>query len=82
MKVEILGTGCPKCKKLYQLVEETMKELGVQAEISKVDKIEEIMKYKVMLTPAIAVDGMVKTVGRIPSKAEITTWITSGLAKQ
>jgi len=76
MKIDILGTGCPKCKKLYELTQETVKELGVEAEISKVEKIQDIMKYNVMLTPAIVIDGVVKNSGRVPTKAEITTWLT------
>jgi len=76
MKLEILGTGCPKCKKLTELVTETVKEMGITAEIAKVDKINDIMEYGVMMTPALAVDGKVVVVGRIPSKDEIKKWIS------
>ena len=75
MKIEILGTGCPKCKKLYKLVQETVKELGVEAEIIKVEKIADIMKYNVMMTPAIVVDGAIKSAGRLPTKEEIASWL-------
>jgi small redox-active disulfide protein 2 len=75
MKIEILGTGCPKCKKLAELVAETVKETGVSAEIGKVDKINDIMSYGVMTTPALAIDGKVVASGRIPSKEEIKKWI-------
>jgi len=81
MKIEILGTGCPKCKKLYELVQETVKELGAEAEINKVEKIEDIMKYNVMITPVLVINGVIKVAGKIPSKAEITGWITTELAK-
>ena len=81
MKIEILGTGCPKCKKLYELVQETVKELAVEAEITKVEKIQDIMKYNVMMTPALVVGGGVKSSGRMPTKAEITSWVTSQLEK-
>ena len=76
MKIEILGTGCPKCKKLTELAKETVAELGIPAEILKVDKINDIMNYGVMLTPALAIDGEVKVAGRIPSKEEIKKWLT------
>jgi small redox-active disulfide protein 2 len=75
MKVEVLGTGCPKCKKLYELVQEAVAEIGVSAEVSKVEKITDIMKFNVMITPALAVDGDVKVAGRIPSKDEIKRWL-------
>jgi small redox-active disulfide protein 2 len=75
MKIEILGTGCPKCKKLYELAQEAIAESGVAAELSKVEKIQDIMKYNVMLTPALVVDGQVKCAGKIPSKDEIKKWI-------
>ena len=79
MKLEILGTGCPKCKKLYELVQETIKELAVEAEIIKVEKIADIMKYNVMMTPALVVNGTLKASGRVPTKAEITNWITTAV---
>ena len=75
MKIEILGTGCPKCKKLTELVEETINELDVSAEIIKVTDINKIIDYGVMVTPALVIDGDVKVTGKIPSKKEITEWI-------
>ncbi|MEW6515334.1 MAG: thioredoxin family protein [candidate division FCPU426 bacterium] len=75
MKIEILGTGCPKCKKLTELATEAVKELGIAAEISKVEKINDIMNYGVMVTPALVVDGKVRVAGRMPSKEEIRQWI-------
>jgi len=75
MKLEILGTGCPKCKKLTELTTEAVKELGVTAEISKVEKINDIMNYGVMMTPALVVNGTVKAAGRVPSKEEIIQWV-------
>jgi small redox-active disulfide protein 2 len=75
MKIEVLGTGCPKCKKLTELAHKTVKELGVSSEIVKVNKIEDIMKYDVMMTPAHVIDGDVKSAGRIPSEDEIKKWI-------
>ena len=71
MKIEILGTGCPKCKKLAQKVEETVRELNLDAAILKVTNIDEIMNYGVMMTPALAIDGEVRSAGKVPGKEEI-----------
>ncbi len=71
MKIEVLGMGCLKCKKLYESVQLAAKELNVQAEITKVDDIEKITDYGVWSTPALVIDGEVKTAGKIPSVEEI-----------
>ena len=71
MKIGILGTGCPKCKKLAQNVEEAVKELNIDAEILKVTNIDEIMNYGVMMTPALTIDGEVRSAGKVPGKEEI-----------
>jgi small redox-active disulfide protein 2 len=81
MKIEILGTGCPKCKKLTEMVTETVNEMGIVAEIGKVDKINDIMNYGVMTTPALSIDGKVVAAGRIPSKDEIKKWISGDKPK-
>ncbi len=70
-KIQILGTGCPKCKKLAENAEEAARACGLDCEIEKVKDINEIMKFGVMMTPALAVDGQVKVVGRVPSPDEI-----------
>ncbi len=75
MKIEILGIGCSKCKKLHELVEEAVNELGVSVEITKVTDINKIFDYKVLITPALAIDGDAMVVGRVPSKEEIIKWI-------
>ncbi len=75
MKIEILGTGCPKCKKLNELTEEVINELSVPAEIIKVTDINKIINYGVMITPALVIDENVKVAGKIPSKEEIAKWI-------
>ncbi|MBU3967823.1 MAG: TM0996/MTH895 family glutaredoxin-like protein [Euryarchaeota archaeon] len=75
MKIEILGTGCAKCKKLTQLAQETVNELGISAEVVKIENIDDIMNYGVMITPAIAIDEEIKSAGRLPSKDEIKKWI-------
>ncbi len=79
MKIGILGTGCPKCKKLTQNVEEAVKELNIDAEILKVTNINEIMNYGVMMTPALAVDGEVKSAGKVAGKEEIKKILLSGV---
>ena len=71
MKIEVLGTGCTKCKKLYENAVEAVKQSGREAEIVKVEDIKEIMAYGVMSTPALAVDGVVKTSGKLVSPQEI-----------
>lgn len=71
MKIQILGTGCPKCKKLTQHAEEAVNALGLDAEIEKVTQISDIMKFGVMMTPALAVDGKVKSSGMLLSVDEI-----------
>ncbi len=70
-KLQILGPGCPKCKKLAEHTETVAKDLGIEYEIEKVTDINDIMKFGVMMTPALAVDGQVKVVGKVPSPDEI-----------
>ncbi len=70
-KVQILGTGCPKCKKLAENAQAAVREAGLECEIVKVTDINEIMKFGVMLTPALAIDGQVKTVGKVPAPEDI-----------
>jgi small redox-active disulfide protein 2 len=71
MKIEILGVGCPKCKQLTANAEIAVKELNINAEISKVSDIGKIVEYGVMMTPALAVDGAVVSAGKVLSKEEI-----------
>ena len=81
MKIKILGTGCPKCKKLYAEAEKAIAASGAAVELEKIEKIDEIVKYAVMMTPALVVDGQVKASGRIPPSSEILSWINSAAAK-
>ena len=71
MKIEILGTGCPKCKQLMANAEAAVKELNIQAEIGKVTDMDKITEYGVMLTPALVVDGAVVSSGKLFTKDEI-----------
>jgi len=81
MKIKVLGTGCPKCKKLYAEAEKAVAASGIAAELEKVEKIDDIMKYGVMMTPALVIDEEVKATGRIPAMSEIVSWITTAAAK-
>ena len=76
MKIEILGTGCPKCKKTKEVIEKVLKETGVEAKVVKVEDFETILNYGVMVTPAVVIDGEVKLAGKIPDEKEILKWIT------
>jgi len=71
MEIKILGTGCPKCKSLEKLTRDTVAEIGLEANISKVDDIMDIMNYGVVSTPALVIDGKVVLNGRLPSSKEI-----------
>jgi len=75
-KLQILGTGCPKCKKLAENAEIAAKEIGMEYELEKITKIGDIMKFGVMITPALAVDGVVKSVGKVPSVEDIKAMLT------
>jgi small redox-active disulfide protein 2 len=76
MKIEILGTGCAKCKKTKEIIEKVLKETGVEAEVVKVEDVEKILNYGVMVTPAVVVDGDLKTVGKAPDEKEVRKWIS------
>lgn len=71
MKIQILGTGCPKCKKLGELADQAAKELGLEYEIEKVADIMKIMEFGVMTTPALAVDGAVLSAGHLPAYEKV-----------
>lgn len=71
MKIQILGTGCAKCKALASNVEKAVKELSLNAEIEKVTGIEDILKFQLLMTPGLVIDGQVKATGRVPSAEEI-----------
>ena len=81
MDVHVLGTGCAKCKRLFAEAEKAIAASGVPASLQKVEKIDDIMKFGVMMTPALVVDGEVKCYGRIPQISEIVSWLTTAAAK-
>ncbi|MFH1970029.1 MAG: thioredoxin family protein [Verrucomicrobiota bacterium] len=70
-QIQILGTGCPKCKLLTANAKEAVKALGIEAQIEKIEKIQDIMKFGVMMTPALVMDGQVKSAGKVLSADEI-----------
>ncbi|MFU8858258.1 MAG: thioredoxin family protein [Deferrisomatales bacterium] len=71
MKIEVLGTGCPKCQKLYEAAKEAVSRTGADAQVSKVEDLGEIMKRGIMVTPALAVDGQIKSAGKVLKVEEI-----------
>jgi small redox-active disulfide protein 2 len=77
MKIQILGTGCAKCKALVENTKKAVEELGVDAEIEKIEDIKEIMKFNVMMTPGLVIDGEVKSTGRVLSPEDIKKLIAA-----
>jgi len=75
IKLQVLGTGCHKCRKLVENTEAAAKALGIEYEIEKVTDINEIMKIGVMVTPALVVESQVKVVGKVPSEDEIKSML-------
>jgi len=75
MEIKVLGPGCPKCQQTEKNVKETVSEAGVDAKVDKVTDTMQIASYGVFGTPAVVVDGEVKSVGKIPTKDEIKGWI-------
>ena len=75
MEIKVLGPGCAKCEQTEKIVKEAVSETGVDAQITKVTDVMEIAKHGVFGTPAVVVDGEVKSVGKVPSKEEVKAWI-------
>ena len=82
MKVQILGVGCSKCKVLTANAERAVQELGLQASIEKVTDIRDIMKFQILMTPGLVIDGTVRSAGRIPSSDEIKEMLQEVEANQ
>ncbi len=72
LELKVLGPGCSNCKRLFTEAEKALRQLGIEAPITKVEKIDAIMTYQVMMTPALVINGKVKVAGRVPSQAELT----------
>jgi len=75
VNVKVLGPGCPNCQRLAQVVYDVLEELELEASIEKVTKYPEILKYNILATPGLVINGKVVSAGRIPSKAEVRTWL-------
>ena len=81
LTIKVLGSGCANCKKLEALTHQVVDQMGAQAEIIKVTEYPDIMAYSVMSTPGLVINEKVVSTGRIPSAAEITTWLANALEK-
>lgn len=77
MEIKILGTGCAKCKSLEKAVRDVITQNGIDANVTKVEDIVEIMKFNIMTTPAIVIDGQVVVKGRVPSNDELKQILTN-----
>lgn len=79
LTIKVLGSGCANCKKLEAVTRQVVEQMGIPAEVIKVTEYPDIMAYDVMSTPGLVVNEKVVSTGRIPSPAEITTWLTNAL---
>ncbi len=75
MEIKVLGPGCAKCKALYKAVAETIEEMGISAEVKKIEKLDEIIDAGVMLTPGLMINGKLKASGKMPGKEDIKKYI-------
>ena len=79
LTIKILGSGCANCKRVEQIAHKVVSEMGVEAEIIKVTEYPDIMAYNIMSTPGLVVNEKVVSTGRIPTPAEVTTWVANAL---
>ena len=79
LTIKVLGSGCVNCKRLAQIAHTVITDLGIEAEVIKVTEYPEIMKYNIMSTPGLVVNEKLVSTGRIPTPAEVTTWLTNAL---
>ena len=82
MEVTVLGFGCASCSRLYDDVERAIRQLGLEATLSKIERLEEMAPYKIRTTPALVINGEVKAAGRIPAAAELTSWLTTAAMQE
>ena len=81
MEIKVLGTGCPNCKRLEKVAREALAEMGVEATVSKVTDMMDILAYNIPATPGLVIDEKVVSYGRIPTKAETTSLIATALSQ-
>ena len=82
LKVEVLGPGCRKCRKLHAEAAKAIDAAGVEADLSKVEGLDEIVSFGVMMTPALVIDGEVKSSGRLPKHAQMVAWLGEAAASK
>jgi len=82
VKIKVLGPGCARCHQLEQTVREVVRELGIDAEIDVVKDVRKMMEYPILTTPGLVIGEKLVCSGRVPTKAEVTTFITTALAKE
>ena len=82
MEIKVLGPGCTRCQQLEKTVKEVVKELGIDAGIEEVKDIKKIMEYPILTTPGLVINEKLVVSGRVPTKSEVTTFITTALAKE
>ena len=80
MNIQVLGTGCSRCKTLFEMVQKAVLETGVEAVVEKVEDIEKIMAYEILMTPGLVINGQVKVAGRIPKLEELKTMLQAASA--
>ena len=80
MRIQVLGTGCKKCKTLHEMVNKAVEETGVDAQVEKVEDIQQIMSFNVIMTPGLVIDGYVKVAGRLPTLDEVKRLILEAKA--
>jgi len=79
LTIKVLGSGCANCKRVEQIARKVIEDMSLEAEVIKVTEYPEIMKYNILSTPGLVVNEKIVSTGRIPTPAEVTTWLTDAL---